>query len=835
MNLSLRLTLLLSAALFAACPAPEPTPDGGSEEPVDSGTPPVDAGTADAGVADAGVVVVLPRLEVLSPETGTVSFVPETTLELRVLDAAADSVRVTVNALPAVTIAGPIASGETRSTTLALELGVNRIHVELLADGEVVDEETPVFFVQESPVPLLDVVAPAANETTLRPQLDVAGRIISSRPIATATVKVGTEAPTALVLAAAPGGFLFTGSAALAIGANTLVFDVVDDRGETATATRTVQRDADAVNPMVSVAWPRDGQAVRTRSFVLRGTANDNAAVSEIEVQFAGQNLPATIAADGTWSLKVPAALVPGDNTLTVVARDPSGNEAQVVTHVYYGQRLGSGGAHGAAVVNGSIYSWGRNNLGQTGLNFVSHESRTTWCDRALTSTNDATLCKATTLTTINTVCNNPNFVTPTPADSPEALACRAAVASRRVDICAAAGTSAPTNCATSATANLFTACDAAYGSGTPTNVACKKSLVCDPAYAAGSPEHAHCVAVLASVPSIYPAPAAPYTPTAVVVPNTTFVSVSLNQNASAALDSNGQLWSWGDNASGQLCLGDVNQRIVPTLVPAFVTAPESVVAISRGYDHLLALDSAGRVWACGQNTVGQLGDGTSGAANNRSVPTTVIGLPANIVQVAAASATSYALTADGNVWAWGRNQYGNLGNGMSGASTDANPTPALVSGLTDVVMLANGRDHVLAVKRDGSVWAWGLNASNQVNASAGNVLSPVLVMGVVDARAVYANGNQGFFEDPQGRLFGWGQNGSGNLGIPEDDDQPSPTLPVFGISNVLDVGVGALQGFALRGTQVFAWGWSFHGSLGAGNSAIHTWAYRTPVLVQLP
>lgn len=825
MNLSLRFTLLVSAALFAACPAPEPLPDGGSD-PVDSGTPPTDAGTGDAGV-----IVVKPRLEIISPETGTVSFVPETQLEVRVVDAAADSLRVTVNTLTPVIIDGPIAQDETRSATLALEVGVNRIHVELLSDGEVVDEETPVFFVQESPVPLLDIVSPGDDDTTLHPTIEVAGRIISSRPITTATVKVGAEAATALTVTPATGGFLFTGTAALAVGANTVVFDVVDDRGETATATRTVQRDADSVNPMVTVTWPRDGQSVRTRDFVLRGSAADNAAVSEIEVHFGAQELTAVIAADGTWSVTVPGLAI-GSNTLEVFARDPSGNEAQVTTHVYYGQRLGSGGAHGGALVNGALYTWGRNNLGQTGLNFVSHESRTTWCDRALPA-NDAVICKATTLTAINSVCNNPSFVTPTPPDSPEALACRATVASRRTDVCNAAGASAPSDCGTSATVNLFTACDAAYGVGTPVSASCKKGLVCDPAYAEGSAEHAHCVAVLAGVPTTYPSPAAPYSPVAVAVPGTTFTSISFNQNASSALDSTGRLWTWGDNADGSLCLGDSNHRIVPTQVPSFLPAPATVVGISRGFDHFLALDSTGSVWACGSNNVGQLGDGTSGT--NRSTPVKVVGLPTNIVQVSAASATSYALTADGNVWAWGRNQYGNLGNGTAGTSTTVNATPALVPGLGDVVMITSGRDHVLALKRDGTVWAWGLNTNKQVNASSGNVLSPVMIMGVTDARAVYANGNQGFYEDPQGRLFGWGQNGNGNLGTAEDGNQPFPSTPVFGINNVLDVGIGALQGFALRGTQVFGWGWSFHGSLGAGSSAIHTWPYRTPVLVQLP
>ena len=114
-----------------------------------------------------------------------------------------------------------------------------------------------------------------------------------------------------------------------------------------------------------------------------------------------------------------------------------------------------------------------------------------------------------------------------------------------------------------------------------------------------------------------------------------------------------------------------------------------------------------------------------------------------------------------------------------------------------------------------------------------------VQVQGVAGAVAVYGNGNQGFYEDREGRLWGWGQNGSGNLGIPEDEDQASPSVPVFGLSGIVDAAIGGLHGFVImptgEGDKVFAWGWSFRGSLGGGNALIHTWAYRTPLLVQLP
>ncbi|ACY14543.1 protein of unknown function DUF1111 [Haliangium ochraceum DSM 14365] len=117
-----------------------------------------------------------------------------------------------------------------------------------------------------------------------------------------------------------------------------------------------------------------------------------------------------------------------------------------------------------------------------------------------------------------------------------------------------------------------------------------------------------------------------------------------------------------------------------------------------------------------------------------------------------------------------------------------------------------DGRDHVLAVGDDGSLWAWGLNGSSQVGPEGiggfvDDVLSPVVLAGVDDAFAVYANGNQGFYEDGAGQLWGWGQNGAtGNLGIPAEGDVAVPSAPVFGIRGVVDVAIGALHGVVVDG-----------------------------------
>lgn len=339
--------------------------------------------------------------------------------------------------------------------------------------------------------------------------------------------------------------------------------------------------------------------------------------------------------------------------------------------------------------------------------------------------------------------------------------------------------------------------------------------------------------------------PPHPTAATPVLVEGVRFVSLAFAQNASIALDDQGRVWGWGDNTGGQLCLGitgadadgkddfDDLERHAPEPAPEPAAKNDEIVAVAHGFGHTLLLRADGSVWACGKNASGQLGDGTTVA---RDLPVQVQGL-ADIVQISAGSESSYAVDATGAVWAWGRNSYGNLGQGTS--DSEPHPVPSLVPELDGVAMIANGRDHVLAVLADGTVRAWGLNASNQVGevgigGFVDEVLAPVQVPGISGAVAVYANGNQGFYEDAQGQLRGWGQNGNtGNLGIPQEGDQPAPSVPVFGISAVIDAAIGPLHGLALDADgTLFAWGWSFQGSLGGGDSTINAWGYRIPILV---
>src|SRR5207248_113622 len=136
------------------------------------------------------------------------------------------------------------------------------------------------------------------------------------------------------------------------------------------------------------------------------------------------------------------------------------------------------------------------------------------------------------------------------------------------------------------------------------------------------------------------------------------------------------------------------------------------------GANHSLALKTDGSVWTWGGNDYGQLGNGTTciiqtGANCCSDAPVQVREL-SNVAAIAAGSSRSLALKADGTLWAWGNNYSGQLGNGSSISST----TPVQVSGLTDVTAIDAGGGHSLALRTDGTVWTWGANDSGQLGAT---------------------------------------------------------------------------------------------------------------------
>lgn len=205
-------------------------------------------------------------------------------------------------------------------------------------------------------------------------------------------------------------------------------------------------------------------------------------------------------------------------------------------------------------------------------------------------------------------------------------------------------------------------------------------------------------------------------------------VQVSCGYTYGVALLTNGTVWTWGTGPWGELGNGTTGQ----SLAPVQVTGLSNVISLSSGWKHILALKSDGTVWAWGKNLNGELGDGTTISRSNAVQVLNV----SNIVAVSGGDYNSVALRSDGTVWKWGLNDVGELG--MGGADAVPHPFPAQIlvdafgAGFSNVVKVANRDYHNIAVKKDGSVWMWGANDQGQCGVGTTNdVYRPMPVVGL--------------------------------------------------------------------------------------------------------
>ena len=180
------------------------------------------------------------------------------------------------------------------------------------------------------------------------------------------------------------------------------------------------------------------------------------------------------------------------------------------------------------------------------------------------------------------------------------------------------------------------------------------------------------------------------------------FLVVFLSLQPGAAQTVQAQTRGWGWNASGQLGIGNTENQPTPVTVSA---APDAT-GMSIGYRHTLFLKPNGTLVASGYNGDGELGDGNATNTSQTS-PVAVLNLT-NVVQVTAGYYHSAALLADGTVWSWGANNQGQIGNDTTTtAGCQCIPT-ATQSSISGVMQIDAGSRHTLALKSDGTVWAWG-------------------------------------------------------------------------------------------------------------------------------
>jgi alpha-tubulin suppressor-like RCC1 family protein len=217
-----------------------------------------------------------------------------------------------------------------------------------------------------------------------------------------------------------------------------------------------------------------------------------------------------------------------------------------------------------------------------------------------------------------------------------------------------------------------------------------------------------------------------------------------------------------------------------------------------------MALKSDGTVWTWGDNSFGELGNGSSG---NSNVPVQVAGLN-QVTAIAAGNGYAsfvrdgfaVALRWDGTVWAWGSGSRGQLGNG---ANNDSN-VPVRVSGIGGVSAIATGGDCGLALLPDGTVWSWGHNASGELGIGSNtDTNTPVQIVAL---RGVVALGNSTapLALESGGILLSWGYNGFGAVGNGTTTNSSVP-VPVLGLSGVIAMGSNPTgsTNFAIAGAPV--------------------------------
>ena len=339
-------------------------------------------------------------------------------------------------------------------------------------------------------------------------------------------------------------------------------------------------------------------------------------------------------------------------------------------------------------------------------------------------------------------------------------------------------------------------------------------------------------------------------------------VSSSGTNNFSLAVGSDGNAYAWGLNNYGQLGNGNTSNRNTPIIVkkPAGVSTDFTYVQVSAGTDHSLAVGSDGYAYAWGNNNNGQLGNNTSGGYSATPVrvcdPSTGSNVDTGLkaIQVSAGRLFSLAIDQDGNTWAWGNNDNGQLGNeNTRGTNTPQSVLldPKHASTVLKAVQVSAGDFHSLAIDQDGNTWAWGHNDFGQLgNGSTSDLRNPVPgsvlrnpkdTSTVLKAVQVSAGWAHSLAVDTDGNAWAWGQNNYGKLGNNTMSNQYSP-VKVFASDqstskagpwlSTAQISAGGNHSLAIgKDGNTSAWGFNRYGQLGNGTTSGND-ANRVPVPV---
>lgn len=311
----------------------------------------------------------------------------------------------------------------------------------------------------------------------------------------------------------------------------------------------------------------------------------------------------------------------------------------------------------------------------------------------------------------------------------------------------------------------------------------------------------------------------ASYSSPIAIIGNHSFIDIAVLTASGAGLKENGEIWAWGGNTAGQLGDNSRDNRSSPVLM----VGNHSFIQLAGMTNIFSGLKSDGSVWSCGINTAGQLGTNNT---TSYSSPVQMVGNH-SFIKIIAGDVNLWGLKSDGSAWSCGSNANGQLGNG----NRTSYSSPVTVIGSHSFIDLFPQVTGCLGLKADGSIWGWGNNTYGNLGTNdTVSYSSPVQVVGnhsfIKLAIKGYASYYSGFALKDDGSCWVWGYNGTGHLGRNNVTSYSSP-VQMIGNFSFINVYTGYTNTIATESNNF----WKL-GSNGSGELTNITGHQNSPVVV---